>query len=124
MKICLLTTNCILFDDRIYYKIARSLKKIGTIFIINPKVSSMEKNGISIIGNDIKIAKHSNTYVLNKTNIHNSDAFKLFDFIAKVLTHSSNLTIKPLNKGDVENVLRNFFNFTFLCYLTKDGHAF
>ena len=41
-----------------------SLKKIGTIFIINPKVSSIEKNGISIIGNDIKNSMQDSTWIL------------------------------------------------------------
>ena len=60
MKICLLTTNPNPYDDRIYYKLARSLNKIASVSIINPKVSSTENNGIAIVGNDTtSIVKHS-----------------------------------------------------------------
>ena len=38
MKICLLTSNPNPYDDRIYYKLARSLKKIAVVSIINPQV--------------------------------------------------------------------------------------
>ena len=56
MKICLLTTNSNSYDDRIYYKLARSLKKIGAVSIINPRVASEEKDGITIVGNDNKFS--------------------------------------------------------------------
>ena len=52
MKICLLTTNPNPHDDRIYYKLARSLNKIASVFIINPRVSSIKNDGIVIVGND------------------------------------------------------------------------
>ncbi len=52
MKICLLTTNPNPYDDRIYYKLARSLNKIASVSILNPRVSSTESDEITIVGND------------------------------------------------------------------------
>lgn len=64
MKICLLTTNPNPYDDRIYYKLARSLKKIASVSIINPRVNSSESDGISISGNDGASSVRKSTWII------------------------------------------------------------
>jgi len=64
MKICLLTLNPNLHDDRIYYKLARSLNKIANVSIINPSVSSIESDGIEIIGNDSLLHGNDSTWII------------------------------------------------------------
>jgi len=44
MRICILTHNNTLNDDRLYYKLGRSLAKIGEIYILNPTLVNEEGN--------------------------------------------------------------------------------
>ena len=66
MKICLLTSNPNPYDDRIYYKLARSLKKIADISIINPRVSSKVSDGIAIIGNDSSSPVSDSSWIIEQ----------------------------------------------------------
>jgi len=73
MKICLLTSNPNPYDDRIYYKLARSLKKIADVSIINPSVSSEEIKGITIIGKASKTPLSDLSWLLEQLNMINPD---------------------------------------------------
>ena len=66
MKICLLTSNPNPYDDRIYYKLARSLKKIADVSIINPRVSSKMSDGIAIIGNDSSSPVSDSSWIIEQ----------------------------------------------------------
>ena len=44
MKICILTYNKTPNDDRLYYKLGRSLAKIGEIYILNPALVNIDGN--------------------------------------------------------------------------------
>ena len=66
MKICLLTSNPNPYDDRIYYKLARSLKKIAVVSIINPRVSSKVSDGIAIIGNDSSSPVSDSSWIIEQ----------------------------------------------------------
>ena len=77
MKICILTTNNNKYDDRIYYKLARSLSKIASVFIINPKVSSIESDGITIIGNDSEDSVKNSYWIYRNLIIINPDIIQI-----------------------------------------------
>lgn len=83
MKICILTKNPNLFDDRIYFKIARSLNKIGSVYIINPNcVKTNSVNGIKFVCKNLKRG-NSLKWVLKKLDkidpkiIHVTEPFLL-----------------------------------------------
>ena len=77
MKICILTTNNNKYDDRIYYKLARSLSKIASVFIINPKVSSIESDRILIIGNDSEDSVKNSYWIYRNLIIINPDIIQI-----------------------------------------------
>ncbi len=66
MKISLLTMNPNSYDDRIYYKLARSLKKIADVSIINSRVSSKVSDGIAIIGNDSSSPVSDSSWIIEQ----------------------------------------------------------
>ena len=65
MKICIITLNRTQKDDRLYYKLGRSLKKIASVYIINPTVFSIENDGVIIVGNDTN-SKVNNSFWIFK----------------------------------------------------------
>lgn len=77
MKICLLTTNPNPFDDRIYYKLARSIKKIASVSVINPSVSPIKKDGISIIGNKSSSAIKKSSWIMERLKIIKPDIIQI-----------------------------------------------
>ena len=96
MKICLLTTNSNPYDDRIYYKLARSLKKIGAVSIINTRVASEEKDGITIVGNDNKFSVSDSSWIIEQLKIMNPEIIQVTEplLLAPAIKYKSNHTIK------------------------------
>jgi len=77
MKICLLTTNLNAYDDRIYYKLARSLKKISSVIIINPKIRSNKNDDIAIIGNNNKDSLSDSGWIIKQLNMIKPDIIQI-----------------------------------------------
>ena len=48
-----------------------------------------------------------------ESNIHDADSFEFHDLISKVFTHSSNLSIETLHKGNPKRFYTFSSNFTF-----------
>lgn len=66
MNICLLTTNPNSYDDRIFYKLARSLNKVADISVINPRVKGETINGIKIIGKSLDDQTKDSAWILDQ----------------------------------------------------------
>jgi len=77
LKICLLTNNPNTFDDRIYYKLARSIKKIGSVYIINPFIPSQCYDGINIVGNNKTPKLNNNSWIINKLKLINPNIIQV-----------------------------------------------
>jgi hypothetical protein len=98
MKICLLTSNPNPYDDRIYYKLARSLKKIGDVSIINPSVSSKEIDDITIIGNDSKATIGDSSWIIEQLNMIKPDIVQVTEplLLSPAVKYKSNNSVKVI----------------------------
>lgn len=98
MKICLLTSNPNPYDDRIYYKLARSLKKIADVSIINPRVSSEIIDGVAIIGNDSKVTIGSSSWLIEQLNMIKPDIVQVTEplLLSPAVKYKSNNSVKVI----------------------------
>ena len=77
MKICIITLNKTQKDDRLYYKLGRSLKKIASVYIINPTVFSIENDGVIIVGNDTKSKVNNSFWIFKQLETHYNLLFRM-----------------------------------------------
>ncbi|MCH7611944.1 MAG: glycosyltransferase family 4 protein [Candidatus Marinimicrobia bacterium] len=98
MKICLLTTNPNPHDDRIYYKLARSLNKIASVFIINPRVSSTKNDGIAIVGNDTLSKLKNSSWIFEQLKKIKPDIIQVTEpqLLPPAVKYKSKYTIKVI----------------------------
>ena len=96
MKICLLTSNPNPYDDRIYYKLARTLKKIASVTIINPRFTSVNNDGIVIVGQDSVPPISRSPWIMEQLKIINPDIIQVTEplLLAPAIKYKSNHTVK------------------------------
>ncbi len=96
MKICLLTSNPNPYDDRIYYKLARSLKKISDVSIINPRVSSEEIEGVAILGNDGISPESNSLWIIEQLTIIKPDIIQVTEplLLSPAVKYKYNTSVK------------------------------
>jgi glycosyltransferase involved in cell wall biosynthesis len=74
MKICILTQNVTKNDDRLYYKLGKSLAEIGEVYIINPIFPNIDNNPKHIgIEKNITHRQERMQWYVNQLNILKPD---------------------------------------------------
>ncbi len=86
------------YDDRIYYKLARSLKKIADVSIINPRVSSKKIEGIAIIGNDSTTPISNSSWILEQLKTIKPEIIQVTEplLLSPAVKYKSNTNVKVI----------------------------